>query len=523
MILFSRFGNYGRCANQLFQYASLHSIAKKNNTTLQLPSWSYAKYFTAEFPEQKEEVVIDKHIQEPAYHYIPEFYDSLDYSKNIDITAYLQSEKYFNESVKDLFQFQPWFIEQVKAKINLPPNKKNIVLQIRRTDYINNPVYFQLPITFYITALLDHFPNYENCNIIFVSDGLDYCRTHFECLPNAFYVDGFNDIEQICLMSLCDGFVIANSTFGWFGAWLAEQQREVKIIHSGKLFDGKMAENNDSKDFYPFRWKLHQTHKIDLTQTTFTVPCFHDHNDRKKNMDLSICLLQRDFDTNVIIGEQGSDKFPYMQEWCKYVKFDYEDFHRTRMLNEMAKKATTPVIANFDCDVIIPPMQVYLTVQAILKGADMVYPYDGRFARMDRNRLFKTLEQNLDIGIATGQVFPGMEEDAAISVGGAVFFNRDSFFCGGGENENFISFGAEDVEREIRFKRLGFKVERIGGCLYHLNHWVGENSCLRHKHVERNTKEIQHCLGLSKEYYQMYVMSWDWYAIPVFNDSSKKT
>lgn len=241
------------------------------------------------------------------------------------------------------------------------------------------------------------------------------------------------------------------------------------------------------------------------------IPVAYDHNDRKQNMDLNVCLLQRDFDTNVIVMEQGRDFFQYFQyNNCIYKKAPYIDFHRTRMLNDMARIAETEIIVNWDADVFISPLQIYYSVTKLRRReADVVYPYDGRFARVNRASWFKPFEKQLDTGIFASAFFPGMAVTDKASVGGAIFFNRDPYFEGGGENENFISYGPEDVEREVRFTRLGYKVFRTPGALYHLDHWRGTNSKSQNKFHKQNHDELDKIYSFTQDELREYVKTWN--------------
>jgi hypothetical protein len=332
---------------------------------------------------------------------------------------------------------------------------------------------------------------------------------HFECLPNAFFSSGRDDIYDMALASCCDDFIISNSSFGWWCAWLGEKPHS-KIIHSGFLHSGRLSKN-DPRDYRPERWTAHKkdAYVIDLSDVTFTIPLLFDHQDRKENMELVLYFLQSAFDTNFMICEQGGDIFEYMNQWAEYSQTDSKKFHRTKMLNDMANQAETEIIVNWDCDVIIPPMQVYMAVDELRAGADMVYPYGGGFARMPRNPWFSIVQKSLDIGIVGKEPFKhrGADEN---SVGGAVMFNRESFLDGGGENENMISFGPEDCERHDRFKLLGYTIRRVGGALYHLNHHTGENSTPRNPFYQDNQAEIEKVRRMTKIELRAYVDSWTW-------------
>ena len=511
-ITFSNFGNYGRLGNCMFQYASLYGIAKKYNLNLELPRWDKEKYFVKPFPHYTKVPLIHINSEEPSYHYCPEWIEGLNKERNLNLKGYYQSQKWFDHCVPDIvanFEFKKEFKEATWIKAKLPDGKKNIVIQIRRTDYVNNPNYYQLPIRFYIMALFDNFPDWMDCNIVLVSDDINYCRNHFGCLPNAYFIDGFTDIEQVCVMSLCDGFIIANGTFGWWGAWLAEHTREgVKVVHSPHLFAGELyAKNGEAKDFYPERWVSfeHENKRIDLKNVTFTIPVFHDHSDRKGNLDLCVCILQKEFDTNIIIGEQGSDKFAYIENYgIKYVKYPYQHFHRTRMLNQMAAISETEIVANWDCDVIIPPLQIWLAAYKLEHGADMCYPYDGLFVRMARHVWFNKLQKEFDVGS-----YYSADNHAQIksvcSTGGAILVNKTPFFEAGGENEKMISFGPEDWERCDRFKKFEYNVERVTGPLFHIDHYIGANSNGSNPFFKENHAEHDRIKPMNKEQLREYV------------------
>lgn len=510
-ISFSQLGKYGRVGNQFFQIAGTLGLGEKYNAEASFPNWPYEQYFVEPLPHGKMQT---NQVKEKHFHY-----HDWELTGDSDILGYLQSEKYFPK--KNPFVFKPEFVEATKAKMPAEMwDKETILFQIRRGDYVNNPCYYQISIAYYIDALITHFPNFQDYNIVFFSDDLSYCHIHFDCLPNSYFTDGLNDIEQIAIGSLCDHFIIANSSFGWWQTWLGQKPHS-KIIHCGHLQAGKLLETNDPKDYYPERWTRHQkdSYKIDLSDLTFLIPVYHDHADRKKNLDLSVCMLQKNFNTRIIVGEQGGKTFEYMSQYCQYINFpDLQYFHRTKMLNDMATcaYADTPYIANWDADVIIPPMQVYLAVEKLREGKDMVFPYDGRFARLPRVPWFKEIEKLLDIG-AIGATEPKGKRGRPVpemSVGGAVFFNKESFIDGGMENEYMISFGPEDCERNDRFTKLGFKIspqnERIGGCLYHIDHWCGADSSTRNPHFKQNHVELEKIRAMSADELRLYVDTWKW-------------
>ena len=276
------------------------------------------------------------------------------------------------------------------------------------------------------------------------------------------------------------------------------------------MFTGRLERKNAS-DYRPERWISYNKseYKIPLKDVTFTIPVYYDHQFRKENLDLVCYMLLSSFGTNLIVCEQGGVKFEYVKAWATYMKEGGGVFHRTKMLNDMCNAASTPYIANWDCDVVIPPMQIVLTVEALRSGADMVYPYDGGFARMPRMEWFPKLQSSFDIGIARNTFFKGRDASENSS-GGAVFWSKESFIDAGMENEHMVSFGPEDGERLDRVKKLGYKVERVGGALFHLNHHVGVNSSPKNPHFNRNVAEQQKVFNMSRAELRAYVDTWPW-------------
>jgi glycosyl transferase family 11/methyltransferase family protein len=498
MILsFALLGSHGRLGNQLFQVASTMGQAEKYGAQAAFPAWKYEQYFETPIPHGP---LQSNRIEERFFHH----YD-WDLQEDCDLAGYMQSERYFGST---RLKLKKEFVEECKAKADIF-QRETICIQVRRGDYVGNPGYYQLTPNFYLDALTRHFPNWRDCNLLFTSDDIEYCRVHFESLPNAYFSTGNTDIQDLALASACDHFIISNSTFGWWCAWLGEKPHS-KIVHSGHLFTGHLA-RKDTKDYRPARWIEHKkdSYKIPLRDLTFTIPVFLDHPTRRENLDLILCLLQTSFDSNYIICEQGGDHFKYTGQWAKYIRSDAKEFHRTKMLNDMASQAETEYIANWDCDVIVPPAQVMMAVEELRAGADMVYPYAGGFARMARNPWFATLQKSLDIGVVRNEPFKN-REPGHNSVGGAVMWNRDSFIDGGMENERFISFGPEDCERHDRFKTLGYDIRRTGGTLFHMNHYVGDNSSPRNHRFTDNVAEQEKVHVMSRAELRAYIDTWPW-------------
>lgn len=498
MIGYQALGKLGNLGNHLFQIASTIGIAKANNTDYGFPEWKYEEYFENPLPHKS---FLGKEIEEKFYH----FDDSLLKlgSSNYNLKGYYQTEKYWQhakDEVKKQFTFKKELKDKVQQKFAQAFSRPLVAISIRRGDFVKNKFYHQVPISYYLSAYYKYFPDH---NILIFTDDFAYCKLHFEALDNVYFTEGLDAIEQLCLMSMCDNFIISNSTFSWWGAYLSGSKNVIRPV---KNLSNEGAKTHDEKDYWQSDWMIHNE-RIDLKDTTFIIPVFYDHNDRRQNIMLTVSFLLKNFNTNILIGEQGGNEFSFMAKYCRYINFDQmEHFHRTRMINEMVKKAETEIVVNWDGDNLCTPAQLYESAKAVRNGADIVYPFDGRVCRVPRY-LFPDVIESLDVhDIKVEKCMPKTHS----SVGHAVVMKRGSFINAGMENENFISWGPEDSERYDRYHILELTVKRIQGKIYHMDHYCGANSSTQHPHFSQNNLEHYKVKGMKKIELREYVNSWGW-------------
>jgi hypothetical protein len=222
---------------------------------------------------------------------------------------------------------------------------------------------------------------------------------------------------------------------------------------------------------------------IKLKDVTFIVPVKIESSDREFNFLRVIQYLCDKFETNIIISE--ADSTSKVKELLKridkkksdiihfYEQTDSEVFHRTRLLNEMLLESTTPITVNYDIDVLLLP-EAYLRARDMIihEGYDLVYPYrrggDGQVQISYPNRNNYKGENLFN---------PEYYQEWGTLCGHVQFFKTSSYINGGMENEDFMSYGAEDRERMNRFIRFGYKVDWIDEFqVYHLEHSRGINS-----------------------------------------------
>ena len=84
----------------------------------------------------------------------------------------------------------------------------------------------------YYEEALSHFD--EDRNVVIFSDDPEWCKEQSLFESDRFLVaEGNINYVDLCLMSLCKAHIIANSSFSWWGAWLAKSE---KVIAPSKWF-----------------------------------------------------------------------------------------------------------------------------------------------------------------------------------------------------------------------------------------------------------------------------------------------
>lgn len=260
MIGFNALGQLGRLGNQMFQFASLKGVANKHGYQYCIPpsqnkdEWKDHQLFLPfkmESISQLNVQYID--IDRPTIIESSFSFDENIFNKCLDwvsIQGFFQSEKYFKhieDEIKEDFQFRDEILEpceKVMSQFDTAP----ISIHIRRTDYITNPNHTALGLDYYQKAL----EQFDNELVLVFSDDPEWCNQQELFSSDRFLIAQKNsNYVDLCLMTLCSGHIIANSSFSWWGAWLAKNN---KVIAPSGWFRGSNNEHLDTKDLIPETW-----------------------------------------------------------------------------------------------------------------------------------------------------------------------------------------------------------------------------------------------------------------------------
>lgn len=248
--------------------------------------------------------------------------------------------------------------------------------------------------------------------------------------------------------------------------------------------------------------------KHDLTDITFTIPVRIDSQQRYNNLSYILAYLKHNFNTNIIVYENGPIQKVSLDNSINYTfTKNSSSFHRTKYLNDMAKVVKTTFIANYDCDVFFPVKQI-LKAYSLLKDnkIDFIYPYDGLFVNIGREFIDREVKDYDPVNLNP----EGLPNFGRSSMGGALLWNRNAFMQGGMENEKFVSWGCEDWERYHRFTKLGYRVGRIKGPLYHIDHARTQESNETNPFYQQNLIEFQKIDKMNVDQLKEYIKTWPW-------------
>ena len=266
MIGFNALGRMGRLCNQMFQYAALRGLSSKSGAEICIPYYQDAvddgignmlrtELFDSFNLNVKTGLLNNGHapvVQERFFHFDQELFDNC--PDHVSLQGYFQTEKYFKHiehQIRDEFTFIDDILEPCKEMIGTVDNP--IAIHVRRGDYvINSENHFNLPLEYY-EAALKHFD--DNRNVLVFSDDPKWCHEQSIFDDDRFIISENEDNRvDLCLMSLCNDFIIANSTYSWWGAWLSSNKNK-KVIAPVQWF-GKSGytKDHDTKDLIPETW-----------------------------------------------------------------------------------------------------------------------------------------------------------------------------------------------------------------------------------------------------------------------------
>lgn len=252
MVTYPQLNSRGRLGNQLFQIASTIGIARSIDQEFTFPEWEYQHCFKNKLPTGKS-VDAKFSLSETSCDYTPVARNLVGPAEDLNIEGYFQSEKYFlnaAEEVRRYFEFSDDVLTYIHNKHSSILERYETAIHVRRGDYLNlKDVYHTLSHLYYFKATSILLAK----KAVIFSDDIEWCKTIFKDTDCHFvnerehdsYEIGytstaeqnakkftFEDVTELALMSMFKHTVIANSTFGWWAAWLNKNPNKIVIAPS---------------------------------------------------------------------------------------------------------------------------------------------------------------------------------------------------------------------------------------------------------------------------------------------------
>jgi hypothetical protein len=285
----------GGMGNQMFQYAMARALSLKQQASLKLDTqflldrtsprpenFVYRDYdldifnLEVDFATEADVSSLKKRIhsskwvdrlvrkiliQQPSYYTERHFHfdpDVLELNAPVYLEGYWQSEKYFANyaaQIRQDFQFKEPIQAHALPILQAIQKDTSICVNVRRGDFVTNPVHGTMGASYYQKAAAHLEGLGINGTYYVFSDDIEWCQENMQYLKGAEFVGhtyaGPKFRDYLELMRSCKHFIIPNSSFGWWAAWLSEHPQK-QVIAPQKWFGAGKA---DTRDIFPMGWK----------------------------------------------------------------------------------------------------------------------------------------------------------------------------------------------------------------------------------------------------------------------------
>ncbi len=289
----------GGLGNQMFQYAAAKSISLKNNTelfldlnflldrtphenftfrdfdlsifnaTYKIADKALTEHFLGSDNSFKNIAIKVKkkisnknfyYYHEPFFHFNPDFYQLKD---NYYLEGYFQSEKYFSDNasiIRNDFIIQHPISKKTQSLLSeIQADNNSVCLNVRRGDFVSNPLmaaeHGLLGLDYYHSAVHELMQIEKNITLYIFSDDVEWCANNLKFDVPAIFIDhtyaGEKFSTYLLLMKTCHHFIIPNSTFGWWAAWLGDYSDKIVIAPKNWFKD----KSRNTKDVLPALWR----------------------------------------------------------------------------------------------------------------------------------------------------------------------------------------------------------------------------------------------------------------------------
>lgn len=275
-ISYNRLGSNGRLGNQMFQYAGLRGVAANRKFDWLIPppdSYGDSNYglfdcFEMTSVQEKNFGQLNaQSVQTGQFHFSEDFFNGC--PDNVNLHDHFTTEKYFSNIeniIRSDYTFKEEILEPCAEVVEQFDNP--IFAHVRRGDYaVHTDAHPLIPISYYEKAL-KLFP--ENSEVLVFSDDINWCKDQEFFKSDRFVFSEYDErypqtsdtlfgkqnslipYFDLCMMTLCEGGILANSTMSWWGAWLMKNKKQPIVVPNPWF--GSYYDNYDMSDLFPAGW-----------------------------------------------------------------------------------------------------------------------------------------------------------------------------------------------------------------------------------------------------------------------------
>ena len=232
-ITFNNLGSSADLGSQIQQYASMYAIAKETGKEIVFPEsqlktgWGikFQNLIDVPFRTKPDDFFIDFKALHPTDGLLvdPAVF-KLDSSTNYIVTNLFHLYHYwYPKYAEDVYKFS-WNAEYLKQAIHKystlkQSNKEMVALHVRRGDYLKHDHFCKLNTDYYGTAIQEYLEDIEKYHFLVFSNDVEWCKENLIEGDMVTFVEQGIDYVDLITMSLCDHFIIANSSFSWCAAY----------------------------------------------------------------------------------------------------------------------------------------------------------------------------------------------------------------------------------------------------------------------------------------------------------------
>ena len=183
------------------------------------------------------------------------------------LVGYWQSARYFDATAASLCnELQP--VESMSKQSTYIAHRidstESVAVHVRRGDYVTlraaAALHGTLPLEYYVAAISRLRAAVALPHFFVFSDEPEWSASHLPLLVGeATFVShnvGSQAWQDLMLMSRCRHHVIANSSFSWWGAWLAGAGAESGTVVAPRRWFADASDAASTADRFPSHWKL---------------------------------------------------------------------------------------------------------------------------------------------------------------------------------------------------------------------------------------------------------------------------